>query len=95
MQGYTTRDRRSAHVRQADEAAEAVLAAATDGDLPGADGVEDEAAGMGAAVGGTSSLFKQESEFLMLVQTGRLLLEQSRLAEAKALMDNAIRLFAK
>ena len=95
MQGYTTRDRRSAHVRQADEAAEAVLAAATDGDLPGAGEQEDGAAALGAAAGSTSGLFKQESEFLMLVQTGRLLLQQGRLAEAKALMDSAIRLFAK
>ncbi len=89
QQGYTTRDRRSAHVRQADEAAEAVLAAGAAGDVTGAAEIDDTAAGP------ASGLFKQESEFDMLVQTGRLLLEQGRLAEAKDLVDSCIRLFAK
>ncbi|KAL0034582.1 hypothetical protein WJX79_009149 [Trebouxia sp. C0005] len=60
FKGYTTRDRRSAHVRQADEAAEAVLAAGANGGI-----------------------------------TGRLLLKQGRLTEAKSLIDSSIRLFAK
>ena len=90
MQGYTTRDRRSAHVRQADEAAEAVLAAGANGDITGAADMEG-AADMGSARG----LFKQDSEFQMLVQTGRLLLKQGRLTEAKSLIDSSIRLFAK
>ena len=100
VQGYTTRDRRRAHVREADEAAEAVLAAsahtshagqpaaaATDGSL-----AKDSAGGGGAAGGG---LFKQDTEFSMLVQAGRLLLQLGRLAEAKTLMESSIRLFAK
>lgn len=109
LQGYTTRDRRRAHVREADEAADAVLAggagpphagaprpASADGSL-----VEDDGGGGGAAGGGGSGggavggLFKQETEFSMLVQAGRLLLQQGRLAEAKALMESSIRLFAK
>ncbi len=94
MQGYTTRDRRSAHVRQADEAAEAVLAAGTNGDITGAADMEG-AADMGSAAGGASGLFKQDSKFQMLVQTGRLLLKQGRLTEAKSLIDSSIRLFAK
>lgn len=94
MQGYTTRDRRSAHVRQADEAAEAVLAAGANGGITGAADMEG-AADMGLAAGGASGLFKQDSEFQMLVQTGRLLLKQGRLTEAKSLIDSSIRLFAK
>ena len=94
MQGYTTRDRRSAHVRQADEAAEAVLAAGANGDITGAADMEG-AADMASAAGGASGLFKQDSEFQMLVQTCRLLLKQGRLTEAKSLIDSSIRLFAK
>ena len=93
MQGYTTRDRRSAHVRQADEAAEAVLAAGADGDIIGA--ADMEGADVGLATGGASGLFKQDSEFQMLVQTCRLLLKQGRLTEAKSLIDSSIQLFAK
>ncbi|KAA6423612.1 MAG: hypothetical protein FRX49_06672 [Trebouxia sp. A1-2] len=94
FKGYTTRDRRSAHVRQADEAAEAVLAAGANGGITGAADMEG-AADMGLAAGGASGLFKQDSEFQMLVQTGRLLLKQGRLTEAKSLIDSSIRLFAK
>ena len=93
MQGYTSRDRRSAHVRQADEAAEAVLAANANGDVVAE--MNDQGPGLILGAGSASALFKQESEFNMLVQTGRLLLEQGRLAEAKALVDGSIRLFAK
>ena len=88
MQGYTTRDRRSAHVREADEAAEAVLAAAANDDPAVA--AELEGAGTGPA-----AVFKQDSDFNMLVQTARLLLEQGRLAEAKQLLENSIRFFAQ
>ena len=95
LQGYTTRDRRRAHVIAADEAAEAVLAASAGtphaGDLAtaSADGtlVKDAAP--------ISGLFKQDTEFSMLLQAGRLLLELGRLAEAKTLMESSIRLFAK
>ena len=91
-QGYTSRDRRSAHVREADEAAEAMLAAGTNGDLTGAAELEDAGVGIGSTSG---AAFKLDSEFHMLVQTGRLLLEQGRLAEAKSLVDSSIHLFAK
>lgn len=88
-------------MREADEAADAVLAggagtpqagapASADGSLAEDDG--GGAAGGGGAVGG---LFKQDTEFSMLVQAGRLLLQLGRLAEAKALMESSIRLFAK
>lgn len=88
-------------MREADEAAEAVLAASASTPHAGqpaaasADGslAEDAAGGGGAAaVGG---LFKQDTEFSMLVQAGRLLLQLDRLAEAKTLMESSIRLFAK
>lgn len=88
-------------MREADEAAEAVLAASASTPHAGqpaaasADGslAEDAAGGGGAAaVGG---LFKQDTEFSMLVQAGRLLLQLDRLAEAKTLMESCIRLFAK
>ena len=100
VQGYTTRDRRRAHVREADEAAEAVLAASASTPHAGqpaaasADGSlgKEAAGGGGGAVGG---LFKQDTEFSMLVQAGRLLLQMDRLAEAKTLMESSIRLFAK
>ena len=88
MQGYTTLDRRSAHVREADEAAEAVLAAAANDDPA----VAAELEGAGA---GPAAVFKQDSDFSMLVQTARLLLEQGRLAEAKQLLENCIRFFAQ
>ena len=99
--GSTTRDRRRAHVREADEAAEAVLAASAHTSHAGqpaaaaADGslAKDSAGGGGAAAGG--GLFKQDTEFSMLVQAGRLLLQLGRLAEAQTLMESSIRLFAK
>ncbi|DBA78961.1 TPA: hypothetical protein ACH3X1_008835 [Trebouxia sp. C0004] len=94
FKGYTTRDRRSAHVRQADEAAEAVLAAGANSDITGTADMKG-AADMGSAAGGTSGLYKPDSEFQLLVQTGRLLLKQGRLTEAKSLIDSSIRLFAK
>ncbi|DBB12946.1 TPA: hypothetical protein ACH3X3_005694 [Trebouxia sp. C0006] len=94
FKGYTTRDRRSAHVRQADEAAEAVLAAGANGDITGAADMQG-AADMASATGGASGLFKQDLQFQMLVQTCCLLLKQGRLTEAKSLIDSSIRLFAK
>ncbi len=66
----------------------------TNGDITGAADMEG-AADMGSAAGGASGLFKQDSKFQMLVQTGRLLLKQGRLTEAKSLIDSSIRLFAK
>ena len=99
VQGYTTRDRRRAHVREADEAAEAVLAASASTPHAGqsvaaaADGsLAKDAAAAGASAG---SLFKQDTEFSMLVHAGRLLLQLGRLTEAKTLMESSIRLFAK
>ena len=88
LQGYTTRDRRSAHVRQADEAAEAGVAAAANEDPA-------VAAELEGAVSGPASVFKQDSDFKMLVQTARLLLEQSKVTEAKQLLENSIRFFAQ
>ena len=102
MQGYTTRDRRRAHVREADEAAEAVLAASASTPHAGQPAAasadvspakDAAAAAAAAAVGG--GLFKQDTEFSMLVQAGRLLLQLGRLAEARTLMESCIRLFAK
>lgn len=94
-------------MREADEAADAVLAggagtphAGHAGAPASADGslAEDDGGGGGAASGGggaVGGLFKQDTEFSMLVQTGRLLLQLGRLGEAKALMESSIRLFAK
>lgn len=93
-------------MREADEAADAVLAggagnphagragapAAADSSLAEDGGGGGLSGGGGGAVGG---LFKQDTEFSMLVQAGRLLLQLDRLAEAKALMESSIRLFAK
>lgn len=96
VQGYTTRDRRRAHVKEADEAAEAVLAAG--GGTPrGSEVVTASADGTlvtGLAAAG-AGLFKQDTEFSMLVQAGRMLLQLGRLAEAKTLIQSSIRLFAK
>lgn len=88
LQGYTTRDRRSAHVRQADEAAEAVLAAAAAADPAVA--AELEGAGTGPA-----AVFKEDPDFGMLVQTARLLLQQGRLAEARQMLESCMRLFVQ
>ena len=91
MQGYTTRDRRRAHVREADEAADAVLAA-------GASTTQGGDASLGIPLKDTAAaaaLFKQDSQFSMLVQAARLLLEQGRLAEAQTLLESCIRLFAR
>lgn len=96
VQGYTTRDRRRAHVREADEAAEAVLAAGAG--TPHAGEVATASAN-GALVPGAAAvsagLFKQDTEFSMLVQSGRMLLKLGRLPEAKTLLESSIRLFAK
>ncbi|KAL3150393.1 hypothetical protein ABBQ32_000232 [Trebouxia sp. C0010 RCD-2024] len=96
FKGYTTRDRRRAHVKEADEAAEAVLAAG--GGTPrGSEVVTASADGTlvtGLAAAG-AGLFKQDTEFSMLVQAGRMLLQLGRLAEAKTLIQSSIRLFAK
>ena len=75
-------------MRQADEAAEAVLAAAANEDPA-------VAAELEGAVSGPASVFQQDSDFKMLVQTARLLLEQSKATEAKQLLENSIRLFAQ
>ena len=90
-QGYTTRDRRRAHVREADEAAEAMLAA--EASLQAGDAASAPVDGRDTASG--AGLFKQDSEFSMLTQTARLLLKQGRLAEARTLLESCIRLFAK
>lgn len=95
LQGYTTRDRRRAHVREADEAADAVLAAGAT--TSQADDTENAALD-GASLRDTATaaaLFKQDSQFSMLVQAARLLLRQGRLAEAKTLLESCIRLFAR
>ena len=53
------------------------------------------AAELEGAVSGPASVFKQDSDFKMLVQTARLLLEQGKLTEAKQLLESSIRLFAQ
>ena len=96
MQGYTTRDRRRAHVKEADEAAEAVLAAGAS--VPHGSEVVTATADGTLVTGPTAAgaaLFKQDTEFSMLVQAGRMLLQLGRLAEAKTLIESSIRLFAK
>ena len=90
-------------MREADEAAEAVLAASASTPHAGqpaaasADSslAKDVADGGGGGGGGGGGLFKQDTEFSMLLQAGRLLLQLGRLAEARTLMDSSIRLFAK
>lgn len=97
VQGYTTRDRRRAHVKEADEAAEAVLAAGA-GTPHGSEVVTASADGTvltGGLAAAGAGLFKQDTEFSMLVQAGRMLLQLGRLAEAKTLIQSSIRLFAK
>lgn len=80
-------------MREADEAAEALIAAGQ-----AADASDAEAEGLAGLREGSvlsSRMFKSNMEFQMLVQTGRLLLEQGRLSEAKQLMQSCIRLFAR
>lgn len=81
-------------MREADEAAEALIAAGQ-----AADASEAEEEGMpGLPAAGhelSSGIFKSNVEFQMLVQTGRLLLEQGRLSDAKQLMQSCIRLFSR
>ena len=93
LQGYTARDRRLPHVQEADAAAEALIAAGEAVDATEAEG--EGLAGLREGSELSSGLFKSEIEFQMLVQTGRLLLEQRRLAEARQLMQCCIRLFAR
>ena len=82
-----------AHVREADEAAEALIAAGE-----AADATDAEAEGLPGLREGSelsSGMFKSDMEFQMLGQSGRLLLEQKRLAEGRQLMQSCIRLFAR
>ena len=80
-------------MREADEAAEALIAAGQAADATEAD--EEGMPGLPAGSDLSSGIFKSNVEFQMLVQTGRLLLEQGKLTDAKQLMQSCIRLFSR
>ncbi|KAK9830261.1 hypothetical protein WJX72_010654 [[Myrmecia] bisecta] len=91
FKGYTNRDRRKPHVREADEAAEAILAAATDAETEG----EEEGGGGGGGGRVMYDLQRSQEQFEMLVRTAYVCLQQRRWQQAQALMTASIDMFAK
>ncbi|EFN59685.1 hypothetical protein CHLNCDRAFT_133218 [Chlorella variabilis] len=88
--GYKRYDRRKKHIRELDERAEQILAAtAAGGGAPsGAESEGEDEAGPGAFV--MRELLREEAPFMMLLQTGQVLLAERQHQEARELLQAAL-----
>ncbi|KAL4427748.1 hypothetical protein ABPG75_001837 [Micractinium tetrahymenae] len=82
--GYKKYDRRKQHIRELDERAEAFLAAQSGAESEGGD---EEAGPSGLVV---QELLREEAPFMMLIQTGQVLLAERQHREARELLQAAL-----